>query len=81
MYIGFTKKNSVIHNLNPSLKFIAFVVMIVMIFLPLGFFSQSIILVFILVCLLYPSDAADDLTRVDNGGRLIIKKKKGVGGG
>lgn len=49
MFIGFSKKNSVIHNLNPSLKFIAFVVMIVMIFLPLGFFSQFIILFFILV--------------------------------
>ena len=30
----------------------------------------------ILVCLLYTSDAADDLTRVDLGGRRIIKKKK-----
>src|SRR5665811_568798 len=27
-------------------------------------------------CLLYTSDAADDLTRVDLGGRCIIKKKK-----
>src|SRR5665254_30265 len=27
-------------------------------------------------CLLYTSDAADDLTRVDVGGRRIIKKKK-----
>src|SRR5665811_310403 len=27
-------------------------------------------------CLLYTSDAADDLTRVDHGGRRIIKKKK-----
>ena len=26
-------------------------------------------------CLLYTSDAADDLTREDNGGRRIIKKK------
>ena len=26
-------------------------------------------------CLLYTSDAADDLTRVDLGGRRIIKKK------
>ena len=26
------------------------------------------------VCLLYTSDAADDLTRVDLGGRRIIKK-------
>ena len=28
----------------------------------------------ILCCLLYTSDAADDLTRVDLGGRRIIKK-------
>src|SRR5665811_1932033 len=28
-----------------------------------------------LSCLLYTSDAADDLTRVDLGGRRIIKKK------
>ena len=27
-------------------------------------------------CLLYTSDAADDLTRVDLGGRRIIKKNK-----
>src|SRR5665811_2614840 len=27
-------------------------------------------------CLFYTSDAADDLTRVDLGGRRIIKKKK-----
>src|SRR5665811_2641653 len=27
-------------------------------------------------CLLYTSDAADDLTRVDLGGRRLIKKKK-----
>lgn len=43
MRIGFTRHNSVIHKLNPSLKFIAFVVIIVMIFLPLGFFAQLII--------------------------------------
>src|SRR5665811_2537165 len=30
----------------------------------------------IYACLLYTSDAADDLTRVDLGGRRIIKKKK-----
>src|SRR5665811_685807 len=28
-----------------------------------------------IICLLYTSDAADDLTRVDLGGRRIIKKK------
>src|SRR5665811_626091 len=30
----------------------------------------------IYICLLYTSDAADDLTRVDLGGRRLIKKKK-----
>ena len=30
-------------------------------------------------CLLYTSDAADDLTRVDLGGRRIIKKGEIVG--
>ena len=30
------------------------------------------------ICLLYTSDAADDLTRVDLGGRRIIKKKKKI---
>ena len=30
-------------------------------------------------CLLYPSDAADERTRVDLGGRRIIKKNSGVG--
>src|SRR5665811_2641326 len=30
----------------------------------------------VISCLLYTSDAADDLTRVDLGGRPIIKKKK-----
>src|SRR5665811_817549 len=30
----------------------------------------------VVTCLLYTSDAADDLTRVDLGGRRIIKKKK-----
>ena len=30
-----------------------------------------------MTCLLYTSDAADDLTRVDLGGRRIIKKKRG----
>src|SRR5665811_549003 len=30
---------------------------------------------YLITCLLYTSDAADDLTRVDLGGRRIIKKK------
>ena len=43
METGFFKAKSPIHSLNPSLKFIAFIVIIVMIFLPLGFFAQLII--------------------------------------
>lgn len=40
---GFIKRNSLVHRLNPALKFIAFIVIIVMIFLPLGFFAQILI--------------------------------------
>ena len=36
------------------------------------YFSNSIVY----ACLLYTSDAADDLLCVDLGGRRIIKKKK-----
>ena len=32
----------------------------------------------IITCLLYTSDAADDLLCVDLGGRRIIKKKKNI---
>lgn len=49
MKTGFTKHDSVIHKLNPSLKFIAFVVIIVMIFLPLGFFAQLIIGILLMI--------------------------------
>src|SRR5665811_2436882 len=38
--------------------------------------SLVLVLAGISTCLLYTSDAADDLTRVDLGGRRIIKKKK-----
>ncbi len=48
MQFGFIKRNSIIHNLNPSLKFIMFIVMIVMIFLPLGFFAQLLIGIFLI---------------------------------
>src|SRR5665811_2596592 len=41
-----------------------------------GGLGLVLVIVLILVCLLYTSDAADDLTRVDLGGRRIIKKKK-----
>lgn len=49
METGFFKAKSPIHSLNPSLKFIAFIVIIVMIFLPLGFFAQLIIGVLLMV--------------------------------
>ena len=45
---GFIKRDSIIHRLNPSLKFIAFIVLIAMIFLPLGFFAQMLIGVVVL---------------------------------
>src|SRR5665811_1383676 len=38
-------------------------------------FNRIITGKFLSGCLLYTSDAADDLTRVDLGGRRIIKKK------
>src|SRR5450756_531118 len=47
--------------------------LIVMDLLPRG---QKEILSFFYPCLLYTSDAADDLLCVDLGGRRIIKKKK-----
>lgn len=46
------KNQSLIHKLNPTLKFISFVFIIIMIFLPLGFFAQ-IILVSILLILFF----------------------------
>ncbi len=48
MQFGFVKKNSIIHRINPSLKFITFIVMIAMIFLPLGFFAQMLIGIFLI---------------------------------
>ncbi|MCV3743820.1 energy-coupling factor transporter transmembrane protein EcfT [Ureaplasma sp. ES3154-GEN] len=42
-------RRSVIHRLNPAMKFIAFLLLIAMIFLPLGFFAQFFIGVFILI--------------------------------
>ena len=39
-------------------------------------FSKVALITKPITCLLYTSDAADDLTRVDLGGRRIIKKKK-----
>ncbi len=49
MQLGYVNKKSIIHKLNPSLKFIIFVIVIVMIFLPLGFFAQIIITTFLML--------------------------------
>ena len=38
--------------------------------------NQTIMMALSMVCLLYTSDAADDLLCVDLGGRRIIKKKQ-----
>ena len=38
--------------------------------------SVKMLAMFVLVCLLYTSDAADERSSVDLGGRRIIKKKK-----
>lgn len=48
MQFGFIQKNSIIHKINPSLKFITFIVVIAMIFLPLGFFAQLLIGTFLI---------------------------------
>ncbi len=40
---GYIYSNSFIHKLNPALKFIGFILMIVLIFLPLGYFGQLIV--------------------------------------
>lgn len=40
---AYINKNSVIHHLNPSLKFLSFVLLIIMVFLPIGFFGQIIL--------------------------------------
>ena len=53
MEYGFVKKNSIIHRINPSLKFVTFIVMIAMVFLPLGFFAQLIIGVFLITIYLF----------------------------
>lgn len=42
-------RRSIIHRLNPAIKFISFILLIAMIFLPLGFFAQMIIGTFILI--------------------------------
>lgn len=46
---GFINRNSFMHRLNPSIKFLGFIFLIIMIFLPLGFFGQLILLTIILL--------------------------------
>lgn len=45
-YNGFVSKDSVIHRMNPSLKFLMTCFVIVMIFTPFGFFFQMVLLIF-----------------------------------
>lgn len=47
-YSGFSSRNSIIHRMNPSLKFLTTAFVIVMIFIPFGFIYQSVLLVFCL---------------------------------
>lgn len=47
-YNGYVSRNSIIHRMNPSLKFLLTFVIIVMIFIPYGFLFQLILLV---ICL------------------------------
>ncbi len=45
----YIRRNSPIHKLNPSLKFIAYILFIVLVFLPIGFFGQTILFAVILI--------------------------------
>lgn len=47
-YNGYLYRNSIIHRMNPSLKFIATILFIVMIFVPYGFFFQIILFAIIM---------------------------------
>lgn len=47
-YNGYVLKRSIIHKMNPSLKFLMTCFVIAMIFIPFGFFFQVILLVFCL---------------------------------
>ena len=63
--------------LNNSRRY--FIYFISILFLPLNLFSQDVVKVKsgdrLFICLLYTSDAADERSSVDLGGRSIIKKK------
>lgn len=45
-YSTFSRKNSIIHRMNPALKFLTTIFIIAMIFIPFGFVYQAILLVF-----------------------------------
>lgn len=47
-YNGYVYRNSIIHRMNPSIKFISSIIFIVLIFIPYGFFSQLILLAILL---------------------------------
>lgn len=44
---AYVQKNSIIHRLNPSLKLIGVVFLLVMVFLPTGFFGQLILIIIV----------------------------------
>eukprot|EP00831_Metopus_contortus_P076296 TRINITY_DN70370_c0_g1_i1.p1 TRINITY_DN70370_c0_g1~~TRINITY_DN70370_c0_g1_i1.p1 ORF type:complete len:168 (-),score=31.75 TRINITY_DN70370_c0_g1_i1:12-515(-) len=51
-------------------------IMLIFSFLPMSFlFVRQMVMIYLIPCLLYTSDAADDTPCVDLGGRRIIKKK------
>lgn len=45
---SYVQQNSIIHRINPSLKFLAFTLLIIMVFIPTGLFGQIILLVVVL---------------------------------
>lgn len=48
-YNGYVSRNSLIHRMNPSIKFITSIFFIVLIFIPYGFFTQLILLAILLI--------------------------------
>lgn len=47
-YNGYVSRSSLIHRMNPSMKFLSSIIFIVLIFIPYGFFTQVILLVVLL---------------------------------
>ncbi|WP_412032359.1 energy-coupling factor transporter transmembrane component T family protein [Malacoplasma muris] len=48
-YNGYVYRNSIIHRMNPSIKFLTSILFIILIFIPYGFFTQLIILAILLI--------------------------------